>query len=281
MMIFVNYRREDSMGTTGRLYDRLADTFGSKNLFMDVDSIPPGIDFVKHLNDQVAASDILLAVIGSNWLDVKNEAGDRRLYAADDFVALEIAAALARDITVIPLLVDGAQMPKANDLPEPLKPLARRNAIILRHDSFGRDTDALIEKIRASRPTKRSVWKIAVIFAGLFIISSGAISYYVWLFPDASASAYAAAGNFACFSKAEYPESWRTEAPLCGPYGCNFGKMSQDACLALGLKKQSKTVIHGNTGTTRANECWLQNSCGDLQPHGEFTLFKMSLTGFF
>ena len=62
---------------------------------------------------------------------------------------------------------------------------------------------------------------------------------------------------------------------MCVTYGCNFGKMSEDACLALGIKKRSKTVIHGNTGTTRANECWLQSSCGDLRVHGEFTLFKM------
>jgi hypothetical protein len=280
MMIFINYRREDSMGITGRLHDRLAKAFGWKNLFMDVDSIPPGIDFVRRLNDQVATCDILLAVIGPNWLNVRDEKGDRRLHAADDFVVIEISAALARDIPVIPILVDGARMPKDSDLPESLKPLVRRNAISLRHDSFGRDADALIDKIRASQPATRSIWKIAVI-SGLFIISSGAISYYVWPFPPASVTAYAADGNFACFDKAEYPDSWRAEAPLCGPYGCNFGKMSQDACLALGARKQSNTVIHGNMGTTRANECWLQHSCGDLRPHSEFTLFRMSLTGFF
>ena len=61
---------------------------------------------------------------------------------------------------------------------------------------------------------------------------------------------------------------------MCVTYGCNFGKMSQDACLALALKKGSKTVIHGNTGTSRANECWLQHSCGDLRPHSEFSLFR-------
>ncbi|MGN1287428.1 MAG: toll/interleukin-1 receptor domain-containing protein [Bradyrhizobium sp.] len=280
MLIFINYRRDDSMGVTGRLHDRLADTFGRKNLFMDVDSIPPGVDFVKRLNDEVARSDILLTVIGPDWLELKNEEGNRRLQAADDFVALEIAAALARDIPVIPILVDGARMPKASDLPEPLKPLAHLNASVLRHDCFGRDVAALIENMRAARPTTRSIWKMAAI-SGLLAISSGAVSYYVWPSTTTSAAAYAADGNFACFDKAEYPDSWRTEAPLCGPYGCNFGKMPQAACLALAAGKQSKTVIHGNAGTTRAGECWLQNACGDLRPHGEFTLFRMSLTGFF
>jgi hypothetical protein len=280
MIIFINYRREDSMGIAGRLHDRLAKAFGRKNLFMDVDSIPPGIDFVRHLNDQIAKCDILLAVIGPDWLNLKDEEGARRLHAADDFVALEITAALRRNISVIPILVDGARMPKASDLPESLKPLAHRNAFILRHDSFGRDADALIKKIRGSRLTTRSIWKMAVVTV-LFTISFGAIYYYVWVLPPASPTAYMAAGNFACFDKADYPDSWRAEAPLCGSYGCNFGKMSQDACLALGARKQSKTVIHGNMGTTRANECWLQHSCGDLRPHAEFTLFKMSLIGFF
>jgi hypothetical protein len=82
------------------------------------------------------------------------------------------------------------------------------------------------------------------------------------------------AGHFACFDDAKYPDRWRDEASLCAAYGCNFGKMAEDACLALGASKGSKTVIHGNTGTSRANECWLQHSCGDLRPHSEFTLFK-------
>jgi len=90
-----------------------------------------------------------------------------------------------------------------------------------------------------------------------------------------SAKTYAKIGNLACFGKAKYPDSWREEAPLCVSFGCNFGKMSLDACLTLGARKQSKTIIHGNSGTTRANECWLQHFCGDLRPHSEFTLFRM------
>src|SRR5262245_15565931 len=136
--IFINYRRDDSTATAGRLHDRLAQSFGRNNLFMDVDHIPPGVDFVNHLNRQVAACDVFVAVIGPNWLDVGNEKGERRLDAPDNFVTIEIAAALVRDIRVIPVLVDGARMPKVGDLPESLKPLARRQAIDLRHTHFGR-----------------------------------------------------------------------------------------------------------------------------------------------
>src|SRR5262249_32745733 len=141
--IFINYRREDSTATAGRVHDRLGERFGRKTLFMDVDPIPPGVDFVTHLNNQVAACDVFLAIIGPNWLNVTNEKGDRRLDTADDFVAIEIAAALARNIRVIPVLVDGARMPKVGELPKSLKPLVRRQAIDLRHTHFGRDAEAL------------------------------------------------------------------------------------------------------------------------------------------
>ena len=96
--IFINYRRDDSGGTAGRLHDRLAQTFGRKNLFMDVDHIPAGVDFVDYLPSQVAACDVFLAVIGPNWLDAKDDDGRRRFDSPHDFVTIEIAAALARNI---------------------------------------------------------------------------------------------------------------------------------------------------------------------------------------
>jgi hypothetical protein len=113
----------------GRLHDRLAQTFGRNNLFMEVDHIPAGVDFVEYLHGQVAACDVFLAVIGPNWLDAKDDSGRRRFDNPDDFVTIEIAAALARNIRVIPVLVDGARTPKADRLPDSIKPLVRRNAV--------------------------------------------------------------------------------------------------------------------------------------------------------
>jgi hypothetical protein len=172
--IFINYRREDSTATAGRVHDRLGQSFGRKTLFMDVDHIPPGVDFVTHLNNQVAACDVFLAIIGPNWLNVTNEKGDRRLEATDDFVAIEIAAALTRNIRVIPVLVDGARMPKVGELPKSLKPLVRRQAFDLRHTHFGRDADALIEKISEAlggKPVKVDRWRVAagIVVALLFL----------------------------------------------------------------------------------------------------------------
>jgi hypothetical protein len=146
--IFINYRRDDSIGTAGRLHDRLAQTFGRKNLFMDVDHIPAGVDFVEYLHSQVAACDVFLAVIGPNWLDAKDDSGRRRFDNPDDFVTIEIAAALARKIRVIPVLVDGARTPKAEKLPDSVKPLVRRNAVEVRNTHFGRDAEALTSKVR-------------------------------------------------------------------------------------------------------------------------------------
>ncbi|MGB6285259.1 MAG: toll/interleukin-1 receptor domain-containing protein, partial [Xanthobacteraceae bacterium] len=96
--IFVNYRREDSIALAGRLHDRLAEAFGRDNLFMDVDNIPVGINFEEYLNNQVAQCDAMLSVIGPSWLNAKDEADQRRLDKPGDFVAIEIAAALARNI---------------------------------------------------------------------------------------------------------------------------------------------------------------------------------------
>jgi len=146
--VFINYRREDSIEATGRLRDRLAQTFGHKNIFMDVEDIPAGVDFMTYLSDQVAASRVFLVVIGPRWLEAKDESGGRRLDDPDDFVTIEIATALARNIRVIPVLVEGARMPKASELPDPLKALARRHAVEVGLLHFGRDAEALVERVR-------------------------------------------------------------------------------------------------------------------------------------
>ena len=155
--IFINYRREESGHVAGRLHDRLAQAFGRDNLFMDVDNIPVGVDFVTHLNDQVAACDAVLVVIGPKWAKAKDKAGQRRLHQPDDFVAIEIAAALTRDIRVIPVLVDGARMPRASELPDALKPLARRQAAEVRHVNFGQDAETLVARMRKSLGDKTLV----------------------------------------------------------------------------------------------------------------------------
>lgn len=142
--IFISYRREDSRGVTGRIYDRLEDHFGRDRIFMDVDTIRPGMDFVAAIEKAVDASDVFLVVIGPNWATSLDAAGNRRLANPEDFVRLEVSAALARDVQVIPVLVENAIMPYSDDLPDDLKPLTRRNAIEISHTRFSMDADRLI-----------------------------------------------------------------------------------------------------------------------------------------
>jgi MFS transporter, SHS family, lactate transporter len=146
--IFINYRRGDDPQAAGRLFDRLEDVFGPEHLFMDVDNIEPGLDFVRVLEEQVAQCDVLISVIGKSWIDARDETGARRLDNPDDFVRIEIESALAQDKRVIPVLVGQAAMPRADELPEPMKPLARRNAVRLTHERFRADTEALIAALQ-------------------------------------------------------------------------------------------------------------------------------------
>ena len=129
--IFISYRREDTIAYAGRLYDRLVARFGAERVFMDIDTLDLGVDFVEELRRTVASCDVLLAVIGRHWLDVKDEDGRRRLDNPEDFVRTEISAALARNVRVIPVLVNGSTLPRSTDLPEVINGLARRNAIDL------------------------------------------------------------------------------------------------------------------------------------------------------
>jgi TIR domain/WD domain, G-beta repeat len=142
--VFISYRRQETSGLAGRLYERLAARLGEDQVFMDVDTIAPGLDFAEVITQAVSTCQVLLAVIGPTWLAATGEDGRRRLEDPDDIVRLEIAAALERDIRVIPILVEGAVMPRRQQLPEDLVKLARRNALSLRHESFRSDADRLL-----------------------------------------------------------------------------------------------------------------------------------------
>lgn len=142
--IFISYRRQDSADVTGRIYDRLIQRYDRKQVFKDVDSIPLGVDFRAHLGDVVGRCNLLLAVIGPQWLNVVGPNG-RRLDDVGDFVRIEIEAALARNIPVIPLLVGGAELPSERELPPSLAAITFRNGIAVRPDpDFHRDMDRLI-----------------------------------------------------------------------------------------------------------------------------------------
>jgi TIR domain len=146
--IFISYRRDDSSDVTGRIYDRLIQHFGKHSVFKDVDNIPLGVDFRERLGYSVGRCDVLLAVIGRQWLI--GEGGRHRLSEVHDFVRIEIEAALERNIPVVPVLVQAAPFPRPEDLPATLQSLVYRNGIPVRADpDFHQDMDRLIRGIEA------------------------------------------------------------------------------------------------------------------------------------
>ncbi len=146
--IFLSYRREDTAGFALALFGRLEQSFPSESLFMDVEGgIGAGQDFVRVLEEQVGACDVMLALIGPDWLTVTDDAGRRRLENPEDFVRVEVGSALKFGKRVIPVLVHKTEMPRAEALPEPLKALARRNAVGLTQERFKADAQGLIKAL--------------------------------------------------------------------------------------------------------------------------------------
>ncbi len=146
--IFINYRRSDAEGEAGRLFDELTLQLGHDAVFMDVAAIEPGRDFRKAIDQSVSNCSVLLAMIGLEWLSAANAAGQRRLADPNDFVRIELASALRRDIPVVPVLVRGAKMPRPDELSEDLRDLAFRNAVELTHARWKSDVQVLLTALR-------------------------------------------------------------------------------------------------------------------------------------
>ncbi len=155
--IFISYRREDSAGYAGRIYDRLVTEFGFEQVFFDIDTISPGDDFVEVLSEKVESCDVLLAVIGKSWLTITDGSGRARIHHPEDFVAIEIGAALKRKVRVIPILVGGGRMPISSELPEALTPLARRQAHELADKGFVPALEKLFPILQKSRSAAAGV----------------------------------------------------------------------------------------------------------------------------
>lgn len=146
--IFISYRREDCPAHAGRLSDALDARFGEANVFIDVDTIDLGVDFVTKIEQAIAECDVVLALIGDRWLTATDRDGNRRLDRPDDFVRLELTSALARDdVRVIPVFVEDSEMPPAAELPDALAPLARRNGFALSDAKWRSDSAVLLDAI--------------------------------------------------------------------------------------------------------------------------------------
>jgi hypothetical protein len=149
LRIFLNYRREDTRPYARLLYDALRERWPDDDqVFLDLDRISAGLDFAKAISLAVASCDVLIAVIGNKWLSmVDAETGENRLHNDDDYVRLEIEAALTRDVRVIPVLVAGGVMPTSRELPQSLVPLTRRNALEMSDSHWDYDIDRLLDAL--------------------------------------------------------------------------------------------------------------------------------------
>lgn len=179
--IFISYRREDTSGYAGRIYDQLSAHFGKDHVFMDVADLEPGSDFVETIEKKVGTCDALLALIGKNWLTIKDEQNQVRLTRPGDFVSVEIAAALKRNIEVIPVLVGGAKMPLQRELPEALQLLYRRQALEISDVHFPRDVDDLIQALKRPAGTRvagSGKWPKPAIF-GVCALAVG-LGFWTW-----------------------------------------------------------------------------------------------------
>jgi hypothetical protein len=182
--IFISYRRDDTAGRAGRLFDLLVTRFGARNVFQDVAAIEPGTDFPQRVDDAIAQSDAVLVVIGSDWLTMHGPDGTPRLDEPDDYVRREVGAALAADVRVVPVLVDGAALPEAKDLPEALRPLAHRQAVTLRDATWHQDVDGLVRRLEGEEliDAPRRRWPVV---AGAAAAAVAAVLVgWIWLGGD-------------------------------------------------------------------------------------------------
>jgi TIR domain len=208
--IFISYRRDDTAGFAGRLYDRLADRFSGDRVFMDIDTIRPGHEFAADIEQALSECAACIVLIGPRWTTIASADGGRRLDDPTDFVRLEVAAAIRRGVPLFPVLVDGAASPPAASLPEEIRGVAARQSIELSSERWNYDVGRLLLALdeATGRATKRRTRRhrpptwVALTGAALLIVATGAL---VWLWSSPEAADDTTTG--AC-----------GRAPLCGIY---------------------------------------------------------------
>jgi hypothetical protein len=228
--IFLSYRRDDASGHAGRLYDSLAARFGAENVFMDVDTIELGVDFAEVIAEAVASCDVLIALVGRRWLDAVDAEGGRRLDDPNDFVRLELEAALTRDVLVIPARVHGATQPTAQQLPDSLAPFARRQGTELRDAGWRDDVRRLIERLERlergeaeaappapASPQPRPRRRRRALLAGALMVAVAAAALGAFLLLRDSGDDPAGGGGGGAFPNALETQLLRSIPPITRP----------------------------------------------------------------
>jgi hypothetical protein len=188
---FISYRRQDSSGHAGRILDRLAARFGGDRVFMDVQDIQPGENFAAAIEQTLARCSHLIAVVGPRWLEILAQ----RAAAGDDLVRQEIAIALRRGLTIIPVLVAGAQMPRSAELPPELAGFARCQAIEIRDNRFDDDCDDLIASLGA-RPRASGARRSIAAAAAAAAVMLAVAALFVYQSPRPAGAPIALTGDW-------------------------------------------------------------------------------------
>lgn len=192
--VFISYRREDTAPAAGRVYDRLSRLLSKRNVFFDVSTVSAGENFESRIVSGIEKSDAALVFIGTKWLE-PGQGGGARICEPNDYVRAELRAALARGILVLPVLVEGARMPRPELLPEDVKAMATKSALPLRHESFDDDAENIVAAILGGSAKARSwddrgragariAYLVAGATAGLVLLALAALAHFwVWARP--------------------------------------------------------------------------------------------------
>lgn len=196
MKVFISYRRDDAAPWAGRIYDSLANELSSSIVFIDIDSILAGDDFEEKLNIVLSTCEIMLVLISKSWVNAKNESGDLKLFLKNDYVKHEIKSAIKNDMLLLAVLLDGAKMPDATQLPPEITALATRNAVKISHDRYKADIDNLLSVILSN--LKKSLIHLYLVTPLVYVIPILAAAVCVDIFPESRESALIISGISFC-----------------------------------------------------------------------------------
>jgi TIR domain len=216
MRVFLSYRRGDVGGYAGRLTDALQQRLGARNVFQDVTAIAPGQDYAAAIDRALDDSDAVLVMIGPGWLTAATPQGAPRLFETDDYVRLEVGGALRRSVRVVPVLVGGASLPAAAELPDELKGLDQRQAVVLHDETWHQDVEGLVRSLRGEPAVPTSQLRRWLV-AGAVAVVLAVVGVAVWWWGPGNGGQPAAAEPAACAPPAG--AGWRPIALSKDPTG--------------------------------------------------------------
>jgi hypothetical protein len=239
--IFINYRRDDRAPIALNIAQYLERIFGADSIFLDIDRLRAGEQFPLVLEKRLSECRVMLAIIGPNWFNASDESGRRRLEQPDDWVRLEIARALARNVRVIPVLVDGATLPKKSLLPEDIRALVDRQSFTLTNPAaFRHEVAGLVRDIGGMTRRAKTFWRTA----GILAAASVAVAFIVYRYPDLARSTFLASQSGQATDKG--PKCSATAVSDNGGYGYATGSASLKAAEAEAMRHC--TSMGDNTG---------------------------------